>query len=270
MSLNLTDGILELVGVVGDVDLLLPDQLPVVAVDRAVEHVELVGGAHVVGRGARVVVGDVRGAADAALARVVEPRAARLLDLVERLVHEQDAAGEARGREDFLLEEEDLVVQILFGLAGHAVEHVELVVELDERVVAAAGRRRLRDGARGAVGAVAEQVIPDRLDAALRHRERDAVDRAGDAVAVLHEACAEDALVLRRVVDPLRERGAPVRRVDVHLVGLGVGLEQRDLSRREVRRVLVDVRGGDREERPCRRRRGRRSAAPPCIRRAGS
>src|SRR5690606_9351837 len=67
----------EPVAVVGDVDLLLADQLPVVAIQRAVVHVQVVGSAHAVGGGAGAVVGDLRGAAHAALAGVVEPGQAR-------------------------------------------------------------------------------------------------------------------------------------------------------------------------------------------------
>ncbi len=155
MSLNLTRRVLELVGVVGDVDFLLADELPVVAVEGAVVHVELVRGAHRVGGGAGVVVGDVGRAANPTLARVVEPGVAVLLDLVHGLRDQQDAAREPRRRHDLLFEEEDPVVELLFAHVLHAVLHVELVVELDQGVAAAAGRRRLADVAGGAVGAIA-------------------------------------------------------------------------------------------------------------------
>ena len=56
------------------------------------------------------------------------------------------------------------------------------------------------------------------------------------------------AIVFGRVVDPLRERRAAVGRVDVHLVGLGIGLEQRLLTHRELVRILIHVGGGDGEE----------------------
>ncbi len=51
-----------------------------------------------------------------------------------------------------------------------------------------------------------------------------------------------------RVVDPLREGRAAAGRVDVHLVGVGIGLEQRLLTRRQLVRVLVHVVRGDGEQ----------------------
>src|SRR5688572_15682460 len=69
----------ERVGVVRDDDLLLADELPVVALGAPVVDVELVGGAQAIGARARVVEGDVRRAAHAALAGIVEPGLAVLL-----------------------------------------------------------------------------------------------------------------------------------------------------------------------------------------------
>ncbi len=187
MSLCFSLSLCSCVVVVRDVHLLLAHQLPVVAVGRAVEHVELVRGAHAVGGGAGVVVGDVGRPPHSALAGVVQPRGARLLDLVEGLVHQQDAAGQPRRRHHLLLEVEDAVVERLLGLALLAVDDVELVLEDDLGVAAAAGGRRLRDLARGDVAAVARQVVPDQLDAALGNREGHAHQGAGDAVTALHQ-----------------------------------------------------------------------------------
>ena len=95
MSLYFSESRVQSVGVVRNVHLLLPHQLPVVPVDGPVVHVELVRGPHAVGSGARVVVGDVGGAADPALAGVVEPGAAVLFHLVEGLVDQKNAASQA-------------------------------------------------------------------------------------------------------------------------------------------------------------------------------
>jgi hypothetical protein len=103
----------QLVGVVRDDHFLLADQLPVVALGAAVVDVQLVGGAQAVRGRARVVEGDVRRTAHAALAGVVQPRAAVLLRLVERLVHQQDLAREARRRHRLLEEVQDDVVEAL-------------------------------------------------------------------------------------------------------------------------------------------------------------
>ncbi len=187
MSLFLSAVRLQLVGVVGNQHFLLADELPVVALGAAVVDVELVGGAQAVGGGARVVEGDVRRAPHASLARVVQPGAAVLLGLVERLVHQQDLAREPRRRGRLLQEIDDHVVETRLGRTRQVVGEVRLVVELDQRVVAAAGHRRLVDVAAGHVGAIAQDVVPEHLDAFLRDRERRPADRAGHAVAAGRE-----------------------------------------------------------------------------------
>ncbi|MNN53235.1 hypothetical protein D3C81_1679780 [compost metagenome] len=78
----------QAVAVVRDVDFLLADQFPVVAIRCPVEHVVVVRGAQAVGGDTRAVVGDLRCAAYAALAGVVHPGLARLLDLVEWLAYQ--------------------------------------------------------------------------------------------------------------------------------------------------------------------------------------
>src|SRR5258708_11607811 len=125
---------MELVGIVGDIHFLFAGQLPLIAVGRAVEHVELVGGAHAVGGGAGVVVGDVRRAAHAALAGVVDPGAARLLHLVHRLVHDEDGTGEAGGRGDGPLGVDEGGVQVLLLDAVAHVGGQELIPAIHEVV----------------------------------------------------------------------------------------------------------------------------------------
>ncbi len=236
---------MQLVRVVRDVHLLLAHQLPVVAVDRAVEHVELIRGAHAVRGRPRIVVGDVGSAPDPALTRVVEPGAAVLLDLVQGLVHQQDAAGKPRRGGDLLLEHEDLVVEIRLGHSLDAVEQVELVIELHQGVLAAAGGSRLGGGSRGDAAPEAQQVVPDNLHTLLRNRKGDAVDGSGDTVAVLHQFGSSCDL-LGLIVDTLWIGGTAVRRIDVHLEAR-IGLEHGLVARSELIGVLRHVLGRDGE-----------------------
>ncbi|KFF35227.1 hypothetical protein G039_0311085 [Pseudomonas aeruginosa VRFPA01] len=104
-------GTAEPVVVVGDVDFPLAYQRPVEAVRRAVEHVRIVHGAQPVGAAAGGVVGEQRGAADAALSRVVGPGLAGFLRLVEGFAHQVRRAGHARWRLGQRLVVEQGVVQ---------------------------------------------------------------------------------------------------------------------------------------------------------------
>ena len=96
MSVYLSVLLCSLYELYGTYHFLLAEQLPVVALGAAVVHVELVGGAQVIGVGAGIVEGHVGRAAHAALAGVVDPRPAVLLRLIQRLVHEQDLARQTR------------------------------------------------------------------------------------------------------------------------------------------------------------------------------
>jgi len=73
-----------------------------------------------------------------ALVGVVNPRLARLLDLVEGLVHQQDVAGQPRRRLHLLVEIQQNVVDALDGLALMVVEAEQL------RLNAGLSRRRNR------------------------------------------------------------------------------------------------------------------------------
>ena len=65
---------MQLVGIVRHINLPFADKFPVVTVDPAVEHVELVTGAHAVRRRAGVIVSDLRRAAHAAHRRQARRR----------------------------------------------------------------------------------------------------------------------------------------------------------------------------------------------------
>jgi len=102
MSLVLQRGAVELVGLLqGRYISFLPTSFHHVAVRRAVEHVELVRGAHAVrGRCAGVVVGDVRGAARTRPPWPASESQARRGSCTWSIVvssRDQDGAGEAGG-----------------------------------------------------------------------------------------------------------------------------------------------------------------------------
>ena len=158
---------MQLVGVVGHDHLLAPDQGPVVAVRRAVEHIQLVVGAQAVGGGARIVVGDIGRPSHAALAGVVEPGLARLLYLVEGIHHQQQATGQAGRGQHLLLEQGDAVVEFLSGHTRRVVEEQHVLDELDQGIFAATGRCGLGDGATYLLAAPVQQVIPDHLQPGL-------------------------------------------------------------------------------------------------------
>ncbi len=84
---------------------------------------------------------------------------------------QQDASGKAGRSEDLLLEHGDDIVEFLFGHAFLVVAEVAFFVEFDHGVVAATGHRCQAEVALEGVAAPAQDVIPDRFDAACRNRE---------------------------------------------------------------------------------------------------
>ena len=197
---------------------------------------------------ARIVVADARRRPDAPLSRVVGPRAAHLRRVIDGFVHQQYLTGQPCRPGDRLQHVgEPVVVAVPRRLAEIAVVEVEFVIEVDRRVGPAARDRRLAPPRRVAVAAVAQHRVPDRLEAVLRRRERNASLRARDAVAAGREL--RRARIGRRFrVHGLRERRAAPRRIDVH-PPRRVLLQQRDLAGRELFPVLLDVGGADREQR---------------------
>ncbi|MCY1300905.1 hypothetical protein D9M70_504930 [compost metagenome] len=234
--------------VVGDVDFPLAGQGPVVAVRGAVEHVLVVDGAQSVRGRARCVVGEQRCAAHAALAGVVAPGLAGLRDLVEGLADQRGIAGQACRALGHRLVVEQGVVQarIVATLLVVAGEH--FVLRGDRGEAAIALHRRLRRTAHDEGAAVAGDVVPQRLDATLRDRERNTAEGIDEAIAAFHQRGAggvfEDV-----VVDPLWRRAGAARRVDRHLEAVRVGIEQGDLPGGELVLVLVQVGLGDGEQR---------------------
>ena len=164
------------------------------------------------------------------------------LVLVHGLVDEQDLTGQPGRRHDPLLEIQQDVIQFLLRHPFQAIETHEVVDELDHRVTAVTGDRRLPDGALRHVGAITRDVIPDRFQTIGRNRKWKSIDGVGHAVAALDQLCGRRD-PFRGLVDTLRERRAATRLVDVHLVA-GIGLQQRLVSYRQDVRVLRHVGGG--------------------------
>src|SRR6266550_8493819 len=195
--------VLQTVGIVGDVDLLLADELPVVALGAAVVHVELIRGAQVVGVGARVVEGDVRRAPHTALAGVIDPRAPCLLRLIERLLHQQHLARQARRRGGLLREIQQDVVEGRFRHARLVVLEVELLLEVHQRIRAAGGERRLPHQQSRREAPITRDVVPEHLHADLWNRKRSTADRAAHSVAVRNES-GGGRIAPRGLIDALR------------------------------------------------------------------
>ncbi|MCY1507191.1 hypothetical protein D9M68_414590 [compost metagenome] len=240
----------QLVVVVRDVHFLLADQLPVVAIGRAVVQVGVVGGTHAVGGGARAVIGDLRGTAHATLAGVVGPGQARLLDLVDGLVDQRHGTGQARRRHDFLLHVEQVVGRLLRVEVGHVLREGRGLAHLHGRERAAGLRSHLGDDAIEVAAAETGQVVPHHFDAALRNREgvEAGLLEVLQAVAVVH-ALGRHRALLRRVIDGLRGGGAAAGRIDRDLVGIRIALEHGQLAFGQLVLVPGDVGGSDGEQR---------------------
>jgi len=119
---------------------------------------------------------------------------------------------------------------------------------LDDRFEGAAlGRNQRRLIALHALNTIehAEFSVLDQLAARFGNREQRRVSALQQQALVVN--LGDPRVALDLLVALLWVRAAPSRRVDVHLVAL-VRLDQRDLSRRELVGILVDVAGVDGEE----------------------
>ena len=244
-------GVVETVAVERHVHFLSPDQRPLEAVHGAVESQRVVDREEAAGAVGRVIA-DVRRLADAPRSGQVAPDAARRLGVVERFVDQRDRALVAHR---FLDREPDV--------GGILAERLEVgadgdvgVGEQDLHVRHAAAQRTVAVGVDDhivgeplhVVGWRAESRVPDRVGAHRGYRKRQAAGIAVDTViaVVQFRVGGVVARPLRRV---LGHAEIAVRGVDVHAEGLGIGLEQRLLSRAEARAVLLNVLRRDREQR---------------------
>ena len=240
----------QAVAVVRNVHLALAHQFPVVTVRCAGEHVVVVRGAQAVRGGARAVVRNLRGAANAALAGVVDPRQARLLHLVQGLVHQQDVTGQARRRRYLLLEVGEDVAGLADILVTHVLRHRDRFLEADRRIAAVGLRHDLNHRAGDVAAVVAGQVVPQRLHAILGQREGvvAALLEVLQTVAVI-DRLDEFGAALDGGVDVVGQREGAVGLVYRDLVGIRVALEHRQLAGGKLVLVLVGVLRGDGEQR---------------------
>ncbi|MNO62118.1 hypothetical protein D3C76_527900 [compost metagenome] len=213
---------MQLEGVVGDEQLLLADQLVVVAVLRAVEHLGVVGGADAAAGRARRVVGDVRREFHPTLAGQVAPGTAADVEHVHVVVDHQLLAGLARrsGPVD---------AAVFEGLVGGDRRIAPRLVLREGLPVGegtcldhpAAGVHQRRGLPRRVVGVlvVLEGAVPHHFRAVLRNRERHAaVAGAGELQKVLRQRAGPG--VLQGVVDDvLRVLRRAMGRVDIQAVG---------------------------------------------------
>ncbi|MNF53568.1 hypothetical protein D3C84_349570 [compost metagenome] len=241
-------GIGQLVGVVGHDHVLLAHQLPVVAVQRAVEDEHVVVGAGAGGTRVGRVVGQARRQLHAALAGQVLPGAARLFHGVGRVLEHDRLAG-AAGRAG--------VVQLHLVVDARAVDDLRQVLVdrvVDERL-AGGGEGRHAGGidvpgvVLGVDGhtLVTQQVVPHGFGTRLRDREGHARQHVLDGQAAIGGLGASG--VLHRVVQHALGHGhGAVGRVDVDAEAR-IALGQLHRRGAEHALVLVDVLAVDHQHR---------------------
>ena len=140
-----------------------------------------------------------------------------------------------------------VVLLVARAVAQIPVAEVELVVEIDHRVRAAARDRRLAPARGVRVAAITQQRVPDRLEAVLGHPEGNAARRAGDAIAAGHEL-RDSGIGRRFFVHRLGKSGAAPRRIDIHLQRR-ILLQQCNLAGGQLRAISVEIAGADGEHR---------------------
>ncbi|MNQ29201.1 hypothetical protein D3C85_425110 [compost metagenome] len=230
----------QLVGVVRHQHFPLAHQLPVVLVRRAAEQVDHVVGAQAVGGADRRVVGDLRGAQHAALPGVVDPGQAALAGLVDGLVDQGLATGDALRRADLA----QVVVEAVRLRVTHGRGHHHLHLPAHGREVAVGLHHHFRGVVLVAAGAVAHQVVVEGFEGRPGDRERHAALLVvQQAIAVAGQAHAHGFLGDLRILRLGQGRGA-VARVDVELVAR-VLRQHRLLARRQLVGVLRQVGGRD-------------------------
>src|SRR5690606_17763380 len=163
-------GIGQPAGVIRQVDFLLADQLPVVAIRRTVVHGEVIRCTHTVRCSTRAVVGHLRRTAHTALTGVVYPSHTWLFQLIETIVYQQHVTGESCRRIHPLLEEQQSVRHGRRVDIGHQVWIADFFFQLDQCVRTIGLRHSLHVPAMH-VETVARHVVPDDFGARLGNRE---------------------------------------------------------------------------------------------------
>ena len=209
--------IIQPVAVIGNVHFLLPFQLPVVAVRCAIEHIQVIRGALAVRGCTRPVIGHLRRPAHPALTRVVDPGPARLLHLVNGLVHQQYVTGQAGRRADRLLEvEQDVGILARLVVLKRCLPG-QLLIEVDRRIIAILLGHGLMDVPVYRTATIAGDVVPDHLKTVFRNRERHRRIEVLETITALNES-GIGGVLLCLFVDPLRQSRRAAGLVDRHLV----------------------------------------------------
>ncbi|MNO81737.1 hypothetical protein D3C76_729900 [compost metagenome] len=238
----------QFVGVVGHDHFLLAHQLPVVAVQRTVEDEHVVIGAGAGGARVRRVVGQARRQLHAALTGQVLPGLARYFHGIGGVL-QHDRLTSAASRAGVV----QLHLVIHVGIADGLVQvFVDRVV--DERLAGGGqGRHACGVDVPGVVlgvdghALVTQQVVPHRLGAVLRHRERYARQHVLDGQATVLGLGAGG--VLHAVVQhALRQGHGAVGRIDIDAEGREA-LGQFHRGGAEHVLVLIDVLAVDHDHR---------------------
>ena len=245
-------GVLDLVvrqpvGVVRQQHFPLADDVPGVAVGGAIEGVELVVGAQAIGAGAGVVVGHVGGAADAALAGVVQPGPTGFGHLVHGLVHQQHVPCLSRRRGGELQEVDDDVVEAFGRRALHVVVKAHVFTNLVGDEAAVGLHCQLHVPALQALTVIAQLVVPDDFLAVFGNRERNTNRGVDQRFAVILKAGVLGVVQGRGINEIGRVAGA-TGRIDRHLVRVGKLGKQGQGARRQHLAVLIEVGRGDGEQ----------------------
>ncbi|MNJ60212.1 hypothetical protein D3C77_559290 [compost metagenome] len=158
----------QFVGVVGHQHVFLADQLPVIAIRCAVEHVHHVVGAQPFGRHDRRVIRDFRCAQHPALTRVIGPRKAGFGGLVDGFMHQVLAARHAFRRSDLA----QVVIEAIGLRVAHRRGHHYRDITTHRGELAVGLHHHFRRVVVIAAGAVTDHVVVDGFQARLGNRER--------------------------------------------------------------------------------------------------
>ncbi|MCY1525053.1 hypothetical protein D9M68_600190 [compost metagenome] len=232
----------KLVTVVGHIHFALADQLPVITVGGAVEHVEVIDGAHTVSRVAGAVVGDLWCTPNPTLTGVVQPGQTRLLDLVDGFMDQQYIPSQPCRCVDDLLVDKQEVLRLVRIEVAHVGRKRELIDEPDWSETAIGLRRGLNDGSAIIATAIAGYMVPEYFHPTLGDRKGviATLGKRPQTIAPRDRFGTRGAL-LRRLIDLFRHGRSSVARVDRHAVSVRIALEHRQLAGRQLIFVLLDI-----------------------------
>ena len=234
------------IAVVRHEQLLFAQQLPVVAIHRTAEAVELVVGQQPVGGQRGIVVADMGRPSQAALAGIELPGARVLLLRVQRLVQQQDRARQPFRPRDHQRGKHQPVIEIVRRGALLRVVEQHVFAKLHGIDDAGGGDRKLVVPAPQCDTAITGSMIPDHLTTVLRNRKGDAGGGVVQRFSIFRQLGAQG-IGPRSRVHPARCGGGASTRIDRHGVVLKL-LEHRLLPFAEPVLVLPEILGRDREQ----------------------